>query len=275
MAKRIEADKSKYLDRNNIPARDAAPPIYAIAPVIPKMLASFDKSMIKQAQEKPDWSLYKIELRDNNPFVVREMCDRCGKVFIVPRWRKIRAYKDDTVGTIYLESGVCKDCINASVYVDKYLDGDVLSESDAKNLFYSYSEDYERAWRMVIAAAPREAMTEQEWQHRCKFFQGCAICGGRITVQARFFPKKLNGEFTAWNVIPLCDECMNTHYRGRLDISKKTVRFKVFSTHTMFQKTKTIRLYLLHEMEKHGIYMEPLAPWRKRFFETKVLPGSD
>lgn len=275
MAKRREADGSKYTSRLQLTERDDPPNSMAVLYKLPTVVCSLGKSTIKQAEEKPDWRLYRVEYVKGNPVIVREMCDRCGKVFIVPKWRKMRAYNDKELGIIYLETGVCKDCINASLYVDRYLDGVVLSETEAKAQFYRYGMEYERAWRVVIAAAPRIAITEAEWKHRVNFFQGCAICGGNITVQGRFFPRKLNGELTAWNVIPMCDACMEAHYRGKTDISKKVYNCKVFSTHEKFQKTKTIRMYLLNEMQKHGIYMEPLDQWRKRFFETKVLPGSE
>ena len=98
--------------------------------------------MVEQAEEKPDWNLYRVEISDGNPFIVREMCDRCGKVWIPPKWRKIRACNVEDIGKVYLETGVCKDCINASVYVDKYLDGDALTEKEAKELFYKYAGKY-------------------------------------------------------------------------------------------------------------------------------------
>lgn len=274
MAKRRTA-RDEYIKPEDVVKRDKAPSIAAVAFKVPGIIAHFDTSMVKQAQEKPDWSLYRIEIRDNVPFIVREKCDRCGKVWIPPKWRKLRVYKDADVGNIYLETGLCKDCINASVYVDKYLDGEALTEKEAKALFYQYAEEYERAWRIVLAAAPRIAMTEQEWQHRCRFFNGCAMCGGPIEVRAKYFPIYLNGAHTAWNVIPLCNACMRLHYRGRVTADKRVRRYKVFSSPGFFNKTKTIRMYLLHEMAKHEIYMEPLEPFRRRFFEIKVLEGSE
>ena len=49
-------------------------------------------------------------------------------MFVPPRWRKLRVYDDEEHGPIYLETGLCKDCINAGTYVDKYLDGEALTE---------------------------------------------------------------------------------------------------------------------------------------------------
>ncbi len=276
MAKRRTAT-NKYLPANEAlkSSVPVVPSITSIALKVPKIVTSFDTSMVKQHQEKPDWGLYRIEMRNNMPYIVREMCDRCGKVWVPPKWRKLRVYNDPDFGPIYLETGLCKDCIDASLYVDKYLDGDALTEKEAKQLFYQYAEEYERAWRVVLAAAPKTAMTEQEWMHRCSFFNGCAMCGGQIEVRAKYFPTYLNGSHTAWNVLPLCSACFRKHYAGRVTAGKKVRRYRVFSSPGFFNKTKTIRLYLLNEMKKQDIYMEPLGPYRKRFFETKILEGSE
>ena len=273
MPKRRTSTK-EYVDASKILPRAVAPSLVDIAFLVPIVVSSLDNSLIKQRQVKPDWKLYKMELRDNNPFIVREMCDRCGKVFIYPRWRKIREYRDPEIGSIYLESGVCQDCINASVYVDAYLDGDPLNEKDAKELFYKYARDYERAWRMVIAAAPRIALTEQEWIHRCKFFNGCAVCGAAIEVRSKYFPNYLNGTHSAWNIIPLCGTCQKRHYGGRVTKNKTVYRYRVFSTLGFFNKAKTIRMYLLGEMERHNLYIEPLLEYRKRFREMKDIGGT-
>lgn len=274
MPKRRKAE-GNYVDPDKIVPRDDPPSLTALALAVPTVIATVDKSFVKVKQEKPDWSLYKIELRDGNPFIVREMCDRCGKVWIPPRWRKIRAVDIDQLGTVYIETGICKTCINASVYVDQYLDGDPLTETEAKKLFYKYAEEYERAWRLVIAAAPVHVLTEAEWQKACKFFNGCAFCGGSIEVRAKYFPTTLNGRHTAWNVIPLCSECAKRHYQGRANIERTPQRYRVFSTHTSFNKQKTTRMYLLQQMRIHGIYMDPLLPYTKRFKEEKILKGSE
>lgn len=242
--------------------------------VAPLVIQYFQDSKVQQASTKINWKYYKLEIRDGELWIVRELCDRCGEKIIPKHWRKVRVYHHPEFGDIRLETGICKDCINASVYVDKYLDGEVLTETEAKKLFYAYSIEYERAWRMVIASAPRIAITDDEWQFACRFFGGCALCGGPIQVQAKFFPRRFNGEHTAWNVIPLCEDCYTKHYRGRLDITKPSRHYKVFSTHNQFQKMKTVRMYLLAKMEEHNLWMEPLLPWRKRFFETKLLEGS-
>ena len=239
MSKRREARK-KYIPPEAVVRPKEPPSITEVALKVPGIVTYFDTSMVKQRQEKPDWKLYRVEIRDNTPYIIREMCDRCGKVWIPPRWRKLRLFKDKELGEIYLETGICKDCIDASVYVDRYLDGEALSEKDAKKLFYEYAESYEKAWRVVIAAAPRIAMTEQEWLHRCKFFNGCAMCGGTIEVRAKYFPTYLNGAHTAWNVLPLCNACLSKHYAGRVTKDKTVRRYRVFSTPGFFNKTKTL-----------------------------------
>lgn len=271
---RRHTPKDKYTKQEDVAKPITPVNTLELALKIPSIVMSLDTSVVKAHQEKPDWKLYRIEIRDEVPYIVREMCDRCGKVWIPPRNRKLRLFKDKTIGNVYLETGICNDCINAGVYVDKYLDGDVLSEKEAKELFYKYADDYERAWRMVLAAAPQIPMTEKEWQHRCKFFNGCAVCGGPIEVRAKYFPVYLNGAHTAWNVIPLCSVCLSKHYAGRVTKGKEVRRYKIFASHSYFNRSKTIRMYLLHEMEVHGIYMQPLEAFRKRFFEAGILEGS-
>lgn len=278
MPKRRKRDVDEaYIRRDKIPARLEPPSLTALAFAVPAVIAKLDKSIIKQHQEKPDWSLYKLELRENNPFVVRVMCDRCGKVEVPPNWRKIRAVQTDNeeLGVVYFETGLCKDCINASTYRDAFLDGDPLSFTEAGKLYHRYAEEYERAWRLVLSCAPSTPITEAEWQKACRFFNGCAICGGRIEIRAKYFPATLNGTHTAWNVIPMCSECHRYHQAGRGNFhEKKAVRYKVFSSPDNFNKQKTIRVYLLQQMRNHEVYMEPLYPYMKRFRETLTLEGS-
>lgn len=274
-ARKHEVDESKYIARNAVEPTIVPITLSELALKVPKIVITLGRSMVQQNLPKPDWKLYRVKLENGVAYIVREYCERCGKVKLYPAQRKLRMFYDEDVGPIYLDAGLCKDCINASVYVDKYLDGKPLSEKDAKALFYKYAEDYERAWRIVIAAAPRIAITNQEWQKACRFFNGCSRCGGPIEVQAKYFPVQFNGTHSAWNVIPMCASCFKQHNAGRLGQVEKSKRYRIFSSPSQFQKTKTIRLYLLRQMELHKIYMDPLYEWRKRFFETKILPGSD
>ena len=279
MPKRRKHDvDAKYVKHTEIEPRETPPSLTALAFAVPAVIKALDKSIIKQHQEKPDWSLYKLELRDNNPFVVRVMCDRCGKVEVPPAWRKIRAVETDNeeLGTVYLEAGLCKDCINASTYRDEFLDGDPLTFTDAGKLYFKYAAEYEKAWRLVLACAPATPITEAEWDKACRFFRGCAICGGSIEIRAKYFPATLNGTHTAWNVIPMCSECYKAHQRARGNFKdKKASRYKVFCTQEYFNKQKTIRVYLLQQMRNHNVYMEPLYPFMKRFRETLTLKGSE
>lgn len=275
MAKRRIAEKV-YITAGEIPHRDDPPSLAALAIAVPSIIHKLDTSIIKQHQEKPDWSLYRFEIRDGNPFVIRDMCDRCGKVFIPMPWRKIRsASLEPPIGRVYVESGVCKSCINASIYRDSFLDGEPLTFEEAGKLFYEYATEYERNWRMVLAAAPTLMITEKEWRNACKFFGGCAFCGGQIEVRAMYFPALLNGKHTPWNVIPLCAECKKSHNFGRKDATKTVKRYRVFSTPLAFNRQKTTRLYLLQQMREHAIYMDPLLPFIKRFREGKILEGSE
>lgn len=271
MAKRRGVDPNKYLDPRSIRPRENPPELYEVAATVPAVVLALDSSSVKNHQEKPDWSKYKITFRDGNPVIVREMCDRCGKNWVPPAWRKLRVADTETCGKVYLETGLCKDCINASLYYDKYFidTGEPETFMDLQKLFYKYAEDYERAWRAVIAAAPGLLMTEDEWQRRCNFFNGCAMCGGKIEVRSMYFPRYLNGAYAPWNVIPLCADCQKKHYSGRVTKGKQIKRYKIFSTLEFFQKSKEIRVYLLNEMDKYDIYREPLEPFRKRFLENK------
>lgn len=222
-----------------------------------------------------NWNEYKPCITtDNIGYIVRETCERCDKP-IAPGQRKLRQVKTE-LGPVYMDTGICRDCINASIYVDKFLDGDALSEVEAKKLYYKYAEEYEHQWRITLAAAPLILNTTDAWEHACRFFNGCAICGGHIEVQHKYFSTTLNGQYTPWNIIPMCGEC-SKHYKqiGKLhSVDSRPRKYRVFSTHTFFQKTKTIRLFLLAQMEFYGIYIENLLPYRKRFFEKKILKGS-
>ena len=277
----MKNSKDKYIARSALLPATTAITITDIAMKVPKIVLALNRTFLQTAAGvKPIWRNYKVSTEDNIALITNEHCSRCGKVFLYPAQRKIRVYMDIDIGPIYLDEGYCKDCMNVSKYLDKYLFSDLTTayipdEKEAKEQFYKYAGEYERAWRLVIATAPRIAMTQQEWEHRCKFFGGCAICGGPIETQAKYFPTFLNGAHTAWNIIPLCKECLDKHYRGRINKERKVSRYKVFSTHVAFQKTKTIRMYLMHQMFKHSLYMEPLEPYRKRFFETRVLEGAD
>jgi len=276
MPKRFDVDRTeKYIKMSDIPERTTLFSYYTLALRLPYIVMHFATSVVKHKQQESDWSLYKLETRKGNPFIVREMCDRCGKVYIYPAWRRIRVYEDAELGKVYLETGVCKDCINASVYVDAYLDGNPLSEEEAKKLFYQYAVEYERKWRLVIAAAPKIIMTEKEWLKACAFFNGCALCGGPIEARAKYFPKYLNGDHTAWNILPMCDDCLHRHYAGRVTKNKEIYRYKIFSTPEFFNKTKTARMYLLQQMRIHELYMDPIQPFIVRFKETKILRGSE
>lgn len=73
----------------------------------------------------------------------------------------------------------------------------------------------------------------------------------------------------------MCDECYKLHNRGRQDVTKTVKRYRVFSSSSQFNKQKTTRMYLLQQMRNHGIYMDPLLPYMKRFKEEKVLKGSE
>lgn len=214
------------------------------------------------------------------PIFVKSTCDRCqreitpvGQRVLKPLFNKLAP---DFI-PMFLESCQCKDCINCTI-VDQYLydtyTGTPPPWREARQVFATFGGEYEKAWRIVLANAPKILMSEEEWEHRVAFFGGCAFCGSPIETRGYFFPRRLNGEYAPWNVIPLCGECIDSHYRGRKEMKGATHRYKVFSMPNLFTKYKTIRLYLMAQMEYHNIWMEPLLPHRKRFLETKTLKGS-
>lgn len=266
--KRHESNQEKYWDRFDIEERTESVDMVDFAIKAQDIVHSVDKSFVKLAQEKIDWTQYRLQLYKGNPYILREMCDRCGKVWVPPNWRKIRSVFDPDLGLVFVETGLCRTCINASVYVDKYLDGQPLCETDAKKLFYTYAAEYEQQWKMVLAAAPLKLVSEDDWHRACTFFNGCAFCGNTIEVRAMYFPTIACGQHTPWNVIPLCSDCMKRHYTE----SKHHV---VFSSHLHFNKTKTTRMYLIQQMRRYDVYIDPIMPYMERFYETKTLKGSE
>lgn len=266
--KRRGTDTSRYLDPRSIRPREDQPSLYDVACAVPSVVAKLQDSSIQKAREI-DWSKYRITFKEGNPVVVRELCDRCGKNIVPPAWRKYRMVDTETCGPIYVEAGLCKDCINASLYYDKYFREEAQPDTwkELNDQFYKIAEQYEHTWRVVIAAAPHILMTEDEWERRCRFFNGCAMCGGKIETRSMYFPRRLNGEYAPWNIVPLCRECHKMHQRSRTGDTVK--RYHVFSNLQWFQKHKEIRVYLLNEMDKYDIYREPLQPFRDRFLENK------
>lgn len=221
-----------------------------------------------------------LEWYKGYPIFVKQTCDRCQREITPVGQRVLKPLINKDAPDfipMFLESCQCKDCINCTI-VDQYM-YDTYGPTppvwhDARQVFSTYGGEYEKAWRIVIANAPKILMTEEEWEHRVQFFGGCAFCGRPIETRGYFFPRRLNGDYAPWNVIPLCGECIDHHYHGRSKMDGATHRYRVFSNPQVFTKYKTIRMYLLAQMEYHNIWMEPLKPHRARFLETKTLKGS-
>lgn len=221
-----------------------------------------------------------LEWYKGYPIFVKRTCDRCQKEITPVGQRVLKPLENKALPDfmpMYLESCQCKDCINCTI-VDQYMYDTYGTNPplwhEARQVFSTYGGEYEKAWRIVLANAPKILMSEEEWDHRVNFFGGCAFCGRPIETRGYFFPRRLNGEYAPWNVIPLCSECIESHYRGRNKMEGATHRYKVFSNPQVFTKYKTIRMYLLAQMAYHNIWMEPLLPHMARFLETKTLKGS-
>lgn len=277
---RRRKEASEYLKRRDLDVYEGPSPSNAevwLTAYLP--LEKFFKSRIASAPI--NYEDISLEWYKGYPIFVKETCDRCQKEITPVGQRVLKPLINEAAATdfipIYLESCQCKDCINCTI-VDQYLfdtyDKDPPPWKEARQVFSTYGGEYEKAWRIVIANAPKILMTEEEWEHRVEFFGGCAFCGRPVETRGFFFPRRLNGEFAPWNVIPLCGDCVESHYKGRSKMTGATHRYRVFSVPQLFSKYKTIRLYLLAQMAYHKIWMEPLVPWRKRFLETKTLKGS-
>lgn len=232
----------------------------------------------RTVQTKIDFRSMHIEIYRGNIIIVKETCDRCQTTKTPPGQRLLKPLSCD-IPNMYLESKVCNDCINCA-RIDPYI-SDVydLSQIPPKydvvyRMFTDYCIEYEKAWRVVLAAAPDIVMTEKQWEHRVDFFGGCCFCGNPVEARGYFFPRRLNGKYNPWNVVPLCGECVSKHYRGRMKMQGVTHRYKVFSTADTFTRYKTIRLYLLSQMDELGIWTAPLEVYRSRFRETRTLKGS-
>lgn len=221
-----------------------------------------------------------LEWYKGYPIFVKRTCDRCQKEITPVGQRVLKPLENKALPDfmpMYLESCQCKDCINCTI-VDQYMYDTYGTNPplwhEARQVFSTYGGEYEKAWRIVLANAPKILMSEEEWDHRVQFFGGCAFCGRPIETRGYFFPRRLNGEYAPWNVIPLCSDCIESHYRGRNKMEGATHRYKVFSNPQVFTKYKTIRMYLLAQMAYHNIWMDPLIPHMQRFLETKTLKGS-
>lgn len=271
---------SQYLRRRDLEPCDHEPPSNAEAWLVAyEPIEQYYKSRLASAPL--NWDDIDLEWYKGYPIFTKCTCDRCQKVLTAPGHRLLKPlinkHNPDFI-PMYLESCQCHDCINCTI-VDQYLfdtydPNNLPLWKDARKVFSTYGGDYEKAWRIVLANAPKILMTEDEWEHRVAFFNGCAFCGRPIETRGFFFPRRLNGDYSPWNVIPLCSDCIHRHYAGREKMTGATHRYKVFSNPQVFTKYKTIRMYLLSQMAEHNVWMDPLIPHMKRFFETKTLAGS-
>lgn len=74
----------------------------------------------------------------------------------------------------------------------------------------SNAEESFKAWKDMIASIPSKSptLTEEQWLDACKYFGGCAYCGGSsIDARSMFIRFKDGGRYCAWNIIPACERC--------------------------------------------------------------------
>lgn len=63
-------------------------------------------------------------------------------------------------------------------------------------------------WCTTISKLPFIPMTEEAWLEACQHFNRCALCDNpEIVARGYFIPFSAGGRYTAWNIIPLCEEC--------------------------------------------------------------------
>lgn len=59
-----------------------------------------------------------------------------------------------------------------------------------------------------------KALTEEQWLEACAHFGGCVYCDYTyIEARGYFIPYALGGRYTAWNIIPMCEECATRIYK--------------------------------------------------------------
>ena len=246
--------------------------------MLPDIIKARQTSFVQQ--DRPiKWDAYNVFAQDGTIYVKRTLCDRCQKVTL-PDEQLIEDTLDlGDIGKVHILTGICRNCIQTKEY-DKYLDGKALVRQDAGKLWVKYLTEYEDAWEQVLRSNPVVVLTEKEWLNICKYFNGCALCGGPIQVRALFFPSSRGGAYTPWNVIPLCEKCrLSSRFSRRRDFKNKNFDprknfskgSKIFKDINLFYKTKTMRMFVLNQMRKNDICIDTLMPYMKRFFETKVL----
>lgn len=70
-----------------------------------------------------------------------------------------------------------------------------------------YAEKLFKKW-LELSNKTFKPMTEEEWLQTCAYFGGCAICGDEYIAKREFFvPFQSGGHYTAWNMIPMCENC--------------------------------------------------------------------
>lgn len=132
-------------------------------------------------------------------------CRFCGMAFTEGTCKHCGEYSYDLV----YGSGLCRTCYNKRVY--SYQKGTARVANERKKHYERLCANADKRfadWVQQLKAAKTHSLTEEEWMEACRYFGGCALCGSdSIDARGYFIRFEDGGNYTACNVIPLCDKC--------------------------------------------------------------------
>lgn len=116
-----------------------------------------------------------------------------------------------TVQKVYTENKpICRECYLARQRVNKTEVNRRWKIKRTKKRVDAYE-----AWLKRTRSAPFKALSEADWLEACRYFGGCALCNNvEISARGYFIPYTMGGRYTAWNILPLCEQCtLETKYQ--------------------------------------------------------------
>lgn len=110
-------------------------------------------------------------------------------------------------------------------------------------------------WQHWISKIPKDyhTLTEEEWEKVVEYFDGkCAFCQlNDFTLRGMFLTANQGGRYCNWNVIPVCDVCIN---RPK---NKNPFRF-MSKQYTATMSISSLRRYSVKKLRKIVEYLEPI-----------------
>lgn len=107
-------------------------------------------------------------------------------------------------------------------------------------------------WIKKFDGAFTHTLTEDEWLKACRYFGGCALCGSEyISTRHYFIPFREGGKYTAYNIIPVCEECTLTLKRVKNPfkyMDKELIKFAKGSRQDGLERLKYIEEFLSSNM---------------------------